>query len=101
MSHKRYKYKYKNYKDQIERGEIIQFTKENWHEIEIFTDNRVSNFIVPKTDGKKATCILEPLKKAPHIIQEGDWISKSDKGILRSCDPGFFESIFTNLIPVS
>lgn len=99
MPVEKYRYKYKNYKGEIEEGEVIRFTREAWSEIKVFTNDRAFNFEIPL--GENALGILHPVNKKPHIVFEGDWISKNNRGVLRSCTPAFFKCHFTTLIPVS
>lgn len=97
----KHRYKYVDYKGNIEKGKIVKFTREVWNEILTFSDGRAFrlSFIngknpdefnsKPVNSDDKAVCVLKPSKKKAHVVNEGEWIGKSDGGKMFSCTPGF------------
>ena len=76
--------------------EAVRFTKDNWKEIESFTNNQ-ADFTNPEIsfDGK-STCII-PTLEGQHIATEGDWIIKGVNGEFYPCKPDIFLKTYENV----
>lgn len=76
--------------------EAVRFTKDNWKEVESFTNNQ-AYFTNPEISfNGKSTCII-PTLEGQHIATEGDWIIKGVNGEFYPCKPDIFEKTYENV----
>lgn len=78
----------KRYKTKPCEIEAIQFTKENWKEIQNFTNGEAKNFFI--TQDKEACCEVVTLE-GTMIATEGDYIIRGLRGEYYPCKPDVFE----------
>ena len=68
--------------------EAVQFTKENWKEIQNFTNGEAKDFFI--TQDKEICCEIETLE-GRMIAIEGDYIIRGLRGEYYPCKPDVFE----------
>ena len=68
----------------------IQFTRDNWKEIQAFTDGKARNITTERTPDGKIYCYIDTLEGAMQAI-EGDYIIKGLRGEFYPCKPDVFE----------
>lgn len=74
--------------------EAMPFTKENWNDLKIFTNNYAYNLNKTKD---KATCLIRTLE-GNMIATEGDYIIKGIKGEFYPCKPDIFKDTYDEII---
>ena len=77
--------------------EALQFTRNNWNEILLFTNNTAHTLSIEKRIDGIATCII-PTLEGEHIAKEGDWIIKGVKGEFYPCKPDIFAMTYEPVI---
>lgn len=73
--------------------EAIQFTQNNFPQIEEFTNGLAHTFGIENSRVGIATCII-PTLEGDHIAAEGDYIIKGVKGEFYPCKPDIFEMTY-------
>jgi hypothetical protein len=73
--------------------EAVQFTRNNWDEIKLFTNNTAHTLLIEKRLNGKCTCII-PTLEGQHIATESDYIIKGIKGEFYPCKPDIFEMTY-------
>ena len=77
--------------------EAVQFSRNNWNEILLFTNNTAHTLSIEKRIDGIATCII-PTLEGEHIAKEGDWIIKGVKGEFYPCKPDIFAMTYEPVI---
>ena len=77
--------------------EAVEFTRSNWDEIKLFTNNTAQTLLIEKRLNGKCTCII-PTLEGQHIATEGDYIIKGIKGEFYPCKPDIFEMTYEPVI---
>jgi hypothetical protein len=77
--------------------EAAKFTRNNWDEIKLFTNNTAHTLLIEKRLNGKCTCII-PTLEGQHIATEGDYIIKGIKGEFYPCKPDIFEMTYEPVI---
>ena len=73
--------------------EAVQFTRGNWKEIQLFTNNTAHTIQIEKRINGTCTCII-PTLEGQHIASENDWIIKGFNGEFYPCKPDIFEKTY-------
>ena len=73
--------------------EALQFTRENWQDVLMFTQGEAHTMTIEKRIDGKCTCIIRTLE-GEHIANEGDWIIKGVRGEYYPCKPDIFEMTY-------
>lgn len=73
--------------------EALQFTRNNWEEIQTFTQGQAHTLTIERRMDGKCTCII-PTLEGEHIANEGDWIIKGVQGEYYPCKPDIFEQTY-------
>ena len=73
--------------------EAIQFTRENWQDVLMFTEGQAHTLTIEKRIDGKCTCII-PTLEGQHIANEGDWIIRGVQGEYYPCKPDIFEMTY-------
>ena len=76
--------------------EAIQFTQNNFPQIEEFTNGLAHTFGIENSRVGIATCII-PTLEGDHIAAEGDYIIKGIKGEFYPCKPDIFEKTYESV----
>ena len=74
--------------------EAIQFSRNNFSEIKLFTNNTAHSLTIEKQIDGIATCII-PTLEGQHIANEGDFIIKGIKGEFYPCKPDIFKDSYS------
>lgn len=69
--------------------EAMEFTRESYNDIVIFTNNKAKGLIVEKCINGKAYCKIETLE-GDMVATEGDFIIKGLRGEFYPCKPDVF-----------
>jgi hypothetical protein len=77
--------------------EALQFTRKNWDEIRLFTNNTAHTLSIERRINGIAKCII-PTLEGHHIANEMDWIIKGVKGEFYTCKPDIFEMTYQPVI---
>jgi hypothetical protein len=70
--------------------EAILFNRDNWNEVQSFTNNTAHTITIERRIDGKCTCII-PTLEGQHIANEGDYIIKGVQGEFYPCKPDIFE----------
>ena len=73
--------------------EAVQFTRNNWEEIQSFTNNTAHTLQIERRINGTCTCII-PTLEGQHIASENDWIIKGVQGELYPCKPEIFDKTY-------
>ena len=73
--------------------EAIQFKRDCFEDIRIFTEGKAFNFRTERCIDGKSYCDIETLEGV-HIATEGDYIIKGVKGEFYPCKPDIFEMTY-------
>lgn len=73
--------------------DAIQFKKETFEDIKEFTNGKAKNFRTERCMDGKSYCELETSEKV-HIMVEGDYIIKNNKGDFFPCKQNIFDMIY-------
>ena len=73
--------------------ETVQFTRNNWEEIQSFTNNTAHTLQIEKRINGTCTCII-PTLEGQHIASENDWIIKGVQGEFYLCKPEIFDKTY-------
>lgn len=73
--------------------EALKFTRNNWDEVKLFTNDTAHTLRIEKCINGLSTCII-PTLEGQHIATEGDWIIKGVKGEYYPCKPDIFEATY-------
>jgi hypothetical protein len=76
--------------------EALQFTRKNWDEIRLFTNNTAHTLSIERRINGIAKCII-PTLEGHHIANEMDWIIKGVKGEFYPCKPDIFEATYEKI----
>ena len=73
--------------------EAIQFTRNNWKEVQRFTNGEVHNFCTEKCPDGKCYCAVPTLEGCTGAT-EGDYIIRGVNGEYYPCKPDIFEKTY-------
>lgn len=73
--------------------EAIQFTRNNFEEIKVFTNGQAHDLVIEKRPNGKAQCTIDTLEGC-HIASEYDYIIKGVKGEFYPCKPDIFKQTY-------
>lgn len=73
--------------------EAVQFTRDNWPEIQSFTDGKAEGMTIERRPNGKCTCIV-PTLEGDHIASEYDYIIKGVNGEFYPCKPDIFRKTY-------
>lgn len=73
--------------------EAIQFTRNNFKVIQLFTNNIAHSFTIEKRIDGKCICIISTLE-GQHIANENDYIIKGVNGEFYPCKPDVFKKTY-------
>ena len=73
--------------------EAVQFTRNNFKEIEEFTNGKAYNFRTERCINGKSYCDVDTLENVTTATEE-DFIIKGNKGEFYICKPYIFKSVY-------
>ena len=82
-----------NYKKKPVVIQACQFKRDNFDEIQAFTDNSAHSLKIERRIDGKCTCII-PTLEGQHIANEYDFIIKGVHGEFYPCKPDIFEKTY-------
>lgn len=72
--------------------EAIQFKRDSWEEVQLFTNNRAQRLTIERCINGACSCIIQNFD-GDYVVHEFDWIVKHVNGEFYNYDPeGFFEA---------
>lgn len=73
--------------------EALQFTRENFDEIQKFTCGQAHDIMIERRPGGKCTCKI-PTLEGEHLASEYDYIIRGIQGEFYPCKPDIFEQTY-------
>ncbi len=73
--------------------EAVQFTRDNWAEIQSFTGGKAKGMTIERRPNGKCTCVI-PTLEGDHIASEYDYIIKGVNGEFYPCKPDIFQKTY-------
>ena len=83
----------KQYRKKLVCIEAVQFTRNNWDEVSLFTNGTAHTLVIERRINGVAICII-PTLEGQHIETENDFIIKGVNGEFYPCKPDIFEMTY-------